>query len=142
MSDLYKTPESDLVQEEEVGPIPKLGYLVLLIFVLEAMSTIAINLSSAYGSEPINIYSLEMAIVAACTVFILWSVYGITVEGKKTITTWLYILIAIILISDGQNVVKYGLSFNFPEILIVLNLALLFLAFYLVKGPLKYWYCR
>lgn len=69
--DIYKPPESNLEVDVQISEIPKLVYLLALLFMLEAILIIVINLAGAYGVEPIELFSAEMLIVIVASILIL-----------------------------------------------------------------------
>ncbi|MES9929666.1 MAG: hypothetical protein ABW158_16270 [Candidatus Thiodiazotropha sp. 6PDIVS] len=142
MTDIYKPPESNLEVEVQIPETPKLVYLIVLLFLLEAISLIAINLAGAYEVEPIEVISIEMLIVIIAWIFILWVVLNMSRKGKKSFSSLIYIFIGISLVFDGPNWLSIGVFAGVPEFLTLFNFVLLLIALYLVKVPLNEWFVR
>lgn len=139
--DIYRTPKSNL-DLEKIGAPPKLAYALLSLFFFEFFSVIAINLMGSYGNEPIHLFSIEMAIVFAASLFLMAYVWKIIKEGLKTISIVVYVFLAISIIFDGPNWVSSGIFFGVAESLTFINFSLLLCALYMAKLPLKKWFIR
>lgn len=140
MTDIYKTPESTLV--EDVGPLPKLAYLFLALFVLDAIFGIAINLLGSYGRDPVSLVSGEFLLVLLSTTVILGLGWHLTRKGSKIIPTLIYVFIVMALFLEGGNWFEHGIFVGVAEVLIFIDFLLLLVALYMVKFPLKDWFSR
>lgn len=65
-----------------------------------------------------------------------------TIQGKKDISTIIYILLAISALFDGPNWIRHCVLIGLPEYLSFVNFILGLVALYLVKLPLQNWYVR
>ncbi|MCU7932470.1 MAG: hypothetical protein KZQ90_16845 [Candidatus Thiodiazotropha sp. (ex Codakia rugifera)] len=142
MTDIYKPPKSNLEIEVLIPEAPKLVYLIVLLFVLEAISVIAVNLAGAYGIEPIGVYSIEMLIVIIASILILWMVWNMSRKGNKSFSSLIYIFMGISLVFDGPNLISVGVFISIPEFLTLVNFFLLLMALYLVRFRLNQWFVR
>jgi len=139
--DIYKTPKSNL-DLENIGAPPKLAYALLSLFFFEFFSVIAINILGSYGNEPVQLFSIEMAIVFAASLFLMAYVWKIIRQGLKSIFMVVYIFLAISIIFDSPNWVSSGIFIGVAESLTFINFTLLLCTLYMVKLPLKKWFVR
>jgi hypothetical protein len=142
MTDIYQPPESNLEIEERIPDAPKLVHLIVLQFLLEAISITAINLAGAYGIEPIEVLSIEMLIVIIASVLILGLVWEMSIKGKKAFLSVIYAFLGMSLVFDGPNWLSDGVLVGIPEFLTLVNFVILLVVLYLVKIHLKQWYVR
>jgi hypothetical protein len=142
MTDRYKSSESNVEIEIQSDEVPKLVYLILFLFLLEAISVIVINLAGAYGIEPVEVISVEMLIVIVATLVILWLVWNMARKGDKSLSSLIYIFMGISLVFDGPNWLRLGLFAGIPEVLTFVNFVLLLVALYLVKVRLNAWFVK
>jgi hypothetical protein len=142
MTDRYKSSESNVEIEIQSDEVPKLVYLILFLFLLEAISVIVINLAGAYGIEPVEVISVEMLIVIVATLVILWLVWNMARKGDKSLSGLIYIFMGISLVFDGPNWLRLGLFAGIPEVLTFVNFVLLLVALYLVKVRLNAWFVK
>jgi hypothetical protein len=142
MTDIYKPPESNLEVKVQIPEAPRLVYLIVLLFLLEVISVMAINLAGAYGVEPIQIFSVEMSIVIIASILILWMVLNMSRKGSKSLSSLIYIFMGISLVFDGPSWLSTGVFVGIPEFLTLFNFVLLLIVLYLVKVPLNEWFIR
>lgn len=140
MTDIYKTPESKLVQD--VGSLPTSAYVFLALLGLDALIGIAINLLGAYGLDPVKPVSGEFALVLGSTALIIGGAWHLTCRGSKVVPTIIYVFIVMTLFMEGENWFKQGIFTGVAEFLTFIDFLLFLAGLYMVKFPLKNWFVR
>lgn len=95
MTDIYQPPESNLIDKPQLGEFPRLGWPVFWLYLFEGMVAIAGNYFPYYGEEPIELLSIESAIMILLTVGILIYVWYLLKNGKRQLHLINYILLGV-----------------------------------------------